>query len=143
MLIADCWEHIFDYLSFKDIILMGQTCKRMNRMCGYYVREYYPKLKFELIWREICFENVRIQPVFYPFISLLRLKDKSELDFFSNGEIFDALKMIFFIFTHLLKLKLKACKMRWKMLKLFIYSIVKLLVIFLNSSHDIVQNWSN
>lgn len=95
-LIADCWEHIFDYLSFKDIIQMGQTCKRMNQMAGYYVREYYPQLDFELIGNEICCKGVCLQSDFYRFISRLRISCNRDLEFFSNVATFDALKKIIF-----------------------------------------------
>lgn len=43
-LIADCWEHIFDYLPLKEVISMGQTCIRMQKMTGYYLREYFPDI---------------------------------------------------------------------------------------------------
>lgn len=33
---VDCWEKIFDYVSLREIIAMGQTCKRMRRVAGYY-----------------------------------------------------------------------------------------------------------
>lgn len=43
-LIADCWENIFDYMPLKDVIAMGQTCIRMQKMTGYYLREYFPEI---------------------------------------------------------------------------------------------------
>lgn len=43
-LIADCWENIFDYMPLKDIISVGQTCIRMQKMTGYYLREYFPEI---------------------------------------------------------------------------------------------------
>lgn len=95
--IADCWEHVFDYLSFEDILNTGQTCKRMNQMAGYYVREYYPQLNFELIENEIRFKDVCLQVDFYPFITQLHISRDSELDFFSNAKTFDALKKIVFV----------------------------------------------
>lgn len=30
-LIADCWEHILDYLRFEDMGSMGETCKHIKR----------------------------------------------------------------------------------------------------------------
>lgn len=42
---ADCWERIFDLLSLRDIFAMGETCKHMRQMSGYYFREYFPEIK--------------------------------------------------------------------------------------------------
>ena len=94
-LIADCWEHIYDYLSMKDIISIGQTCKRMNQMSGYYIRENQPHLKFSIREKEIYFDyDICIQPDFYPLISKLFISSLSDLDFFSNVKTFDALKIL-------------------------------------------------
>ena len=95
-LIGDCWEHIFDNLSFNDILKMGQTCQRMNRMAGFYIREYHPELEFSLIKEELHFQSVRLQPDFYPFVGQLWCNSTSDLDFLSNITTFDALKTIKF-----------------------------------------------
>ena len=92
--IADCWEHIFDNLSFQDILVMGQTCKRMNRMAGFYIREYYTNVVFRLIGNEIYCGNVCLQPDFYPFISRLLYQKTNDFNFWSNVKSFDALKTI-------------------------------------------------
>ena len=77
---------------------MGQTCKRMNRMSGFYIREYHPDLKFMMFGKEICFHYINfLQPDFYPFIGQLQIISVlSDLDFFSNIKTFDALKTITF-----------------------------------------------
>lgn len=96
-LIADCWEHIFDYLSFKNIFVMGETCKRMNQMAGYYIREYHPDLEFHLIEGEIRFSNPTdyiIHANFYRYITKLHVKNNSELNFFANVQSFEALKAL-------------------------------------------------
>lgn len=100
MLIADCWEHIFDYLSLIDILRMGKTCRRMNRMAGYYMREYYPELEFE--WHEgrietrYITEYVCLQTDFYPYIGRLQIlwEKSNALELLSSFNTFSALKVI-------------------------------------------------
>lgn len=76
-LIADCWEHIFDYLSLKDIIITGQTCKRMHQMAGYYVRRFLPDHQFYLIDNKIhtngYSSSLQLEPDFYQYIRKLRI----------------------------------------------------------------------
>lgn len=96
-LLIDCWEHIFDYLSFKDIYVMGETCKQMHQFAGYYIRQYYPELEYSLIKDEIHFahpHNFIIKPDFYKFISKLHIKNNTGLDYFTRAEKFDSLKML-------------------------------------------------
>lgn len=38
---VDCWENIFDFLSFRDVLAMSQTCQRMRQIGGYYFRENF------------------------------------------------------------------------------------------------------
>lgn len=41
----DCLDKIFDYLSMRDIILFGQTCKALQLICGEYFRQNYGAVK--------------------------------------------------------------------------------------------------
>lgn len=98
-LIADCWEYIFDHLSIRDILVMGQTCRRMAQMAGYYVREYHPNLEFHQIGREIqlpSFSNFQIQSDFYQFISGLYITRTNDIDFLLNIPTSDSLKTLIF-----------------------------------------------
>lgn len=38
-LIADCWTHVFDYLSLGDVLVLGRTCKYMNQMAGKHIHD--------------------------------------------------------------------------------------------------------
>lgn len=94
-LIGDCWMYIFDNLSFKDIISMGKTCKRMAQMAGYYIREFYPELEFKLNEKHILYQDIVIEPEFYQYIGRLVIRyGVSAVEFFSNYSSFDALKTI-------------------------------------------------
>lgn len=101
-LIADCWEHIFDYLSLADILLMGETCRRMNQMAGYYVREYYPEYSFEfnddkirfLKQTEFSSHSFYLRTEFYQYIRTLDIR--GHLNYFLDANAFDALKTLFF-----------------------------------------------
>lgn len=95
-LIADCWEHVFDRLSLRDILVMGQTCKRMNQMSGYYIREYNPYVEFWMTKKGVQSQNIVVQTDFYRFIGRLLIGPGNESDFILNVELFDALKMIVF-----------------------------------------------
>lgn len=102
-LIVDCWECIFDYLSFRDILVMGQTCKRMNQVAGYYIREYHPDLRFEFTKGEIIVSHphISLQTDFYKFITKLYIENTEQLDFFQSMKTFDLLKTIVFRFCQL------------------------------------------
>lgn len=96
-LMLDCWYHVFDNLSIGDVLVMGETCKRMNRIAGSYIREYYPQLQFTLHKGIIQYQNVCLQPEFYPYIGRLEIRhDASAVEFLSNCQSFDALKAIYF-----------------------------------------------
>lgn len=98
-LIADCWEHIFEYLSFNDILSLGQTCKRMSQMAGYYVNAYHPLLKFQPDQGEIrykSFSRLRLMTDFYRYISVLNITHIGDFGSFLGVEPFDSLKTIIF-----------------------------------------------
>lgn len=94
--IDDCWQHVFDYLRFKDIIVMGQTCERMNQTVGFYVRDYYSQLDFRLVGNEIRLCGVCLQSEFYPFIGQLSIGRDSDFNFFASVSTFDSLKALIF-----------------------------------------------
>lgn len=105
-MIDDCWEYIFDYLSFKDIIVMGHTCKRLNQMAGYYIREYHPQLQFQLTGREVQFPTphsfeFHLHTDFYQYVSKLYLWENNQLDFFRGKNKLDSLKILIFENCHL------------------------------------------
>lgn len=95
-LIADCWEHIFDRLSIKDILIMSQTCKRMNQMSGYYIREYNPYVEFWMTKKGVQSQDVYVHSDFYRFIGRLIIGPNNESEFILNVELFNALKTIVF-----------------------------------------------
>lgn len=105
-LIADCWDYIFDYLSFGDIIVMSQTCKRMNQMVRHHICEYHPQLGYKLNVREIqlpYYPRSCVRPDFYQFISKLYIDSRSELEFFQNVDqnTFALLKTLSFSLSRL------------------------------------------
>lgn len=93
----DCWEHVYDYLSFEDVLAMGQTCNRMNQMSGYYVREYYPNLEFKMCDKKIYLNEVCVPAHFYQFIRRLSVYDSDDFSIiFVNVAQFDSLKTLMF-----------------------------------------------
>lgn len=105
-LIADCWEHIFDYLAMQDIQSIGQTCKRMHRMAGWYFREYFPELEYrvcESVTRFYIRSNpcyYEVNPMFYQFISKLKIRQRLDR-WSSDGHTFSSLKTLIFKYTTL------------------------------------------
>lgn len=104
-LIADCWEHIFDYLSLTDILQMGETCKRMRRMAGYYLREYFPDLRFNLLGQEVKVaypHKFHLRTDFYPYIrKLCILRRGNEFSSVLDDETFAAVKTLIFMSVEL------------------------------------------
>lgn len=97
-LIADCWEHIFDYLSLEEIHAMGETCKRMHQMAGYYMREYLPELLLYFIHDEIRTEILRnsfhFRTDFYQYIRKLDISQK--LKHSLDADTFPSLRKLIF-----------------------------------------------
>lgn len=96
-LIADCWEHIFDYLCFVDMGSLGETCKRMHQMVTYYLRENFPDTQFMLIGNEVHLENYFFSfPVeFSRFVSTLCISH-GEWDYLLDAAVFRSLKTLMF-----------------------------------------------
>lgn len=38
----DCCEEVFDYLPFHDLINVGNTCQRLQKVIGFILNQYYP-----------------------------------------------------------------------------------------------------
>lgn len=108
-LIIDCWEHIFEYLSFEDIHAMSGTCKPMHRFAGYYFDEYFPDLAYELEGDEIRGAMTflfNLRPDFYQFISKLKITNKSKLHYILDAETFSLLKTLELQFINLTETRL-------------------------------------
>lgn len=97
-LIDDCWHHIFDFLTVKDILNMSATSKRMMHICGCYLRTFCPKKRFyaaDGIYRDIsCFEPLQID--LYQYMKKLCIKEQNfhnTVSFLCGVEIkFESLK---------------------------------------------------
>lgn len=86
---SDCWEYIFDHLSLKDIVSMGQTCNVMKEMADFYIREYKLQYIFEPTqsdYLDSC-----------QFITIMNINHES-IQFLlkHNNKTFDSLKTFIF-----------------------------------------------
>lgn len=45
----DHFDEIFDYLSLHDLVVLSQTCERMRRIVGYYIRTNYAASEFHYL----------------------------------------------------------------------------------------------
>lgn len=97
-LTVECWKCIFDNLPLKDILVMGQTCKRMCEFSGGYISKsrFHPELDFSLIENLMTCENICIQPDFYRYIGKISIKPNDDFNFFSNVITFESLKTLDF-----------------------------------------------
>lgn len=98
-LIADCWEHIFDYLTLEEVYAMGQTCWHLHRMAGYYFREYFHDIRFDLIRKKVRIHylyNIRLRTDFYQYIGKLSIWYSNELEYFLDADTFASLKSLSF-----------------------------------------------
>lgn len=41
---VDCFEHLFEWISLKDLFALRRTCKRMKAVAEYYIRLNYPQV---------------------------------------------------------------------------------------------------
>lgn len=94
-LIADCWENIFDYLPLKDIIAIGQTCIRMQKMTGYYLREYFPEILCTLDGKSARItysDRFHLHSELWQYISKLCID--GNLDYYLNDKAFSSLNTL-------------------------------------------------
>lgn len=59
MLIVDCFDHLFEWLTLSQLLVFRLTCKRMNLVVNQYIKRDYPKLQALKIfeqkrWLEFC-----------------------------------------------------------------------------------------
>lgn len=41
---VDCFEHLFEWFSLKQLLILRRTCKRIQKVVDYYIKLTYPKL---------------------------------------------------------------------------------------------------
>lgn len=107
-LIADCWENIFDYLALKDIVSIGQTCMRMQKMTGYYLREYFPEILCTLdgkTARITYSDRFPLQSELRQYISKLCID--GNLDYYLDATTFSSLNTLIFSSVELSKTQIK------------------------------------
>lgn len=99
-MVADCWHQIFDSLSLNDVFQMGETCKQLHEMVGYYMCKYFPELRYELIAGEVHFKQLQtsfhLRTNFCQFIPQLYIGKSSELNYFLDSDTLCSLKTLIF-----------------------------------------------
>lgn len=110
-LIADCWENIFDYLPLKDIISIGQTCIRMQKMTGYYLREYFPEILCTLDGKtaQIMYsDRFHLQTELYQYIGKLCID--GNLDYYLSANTFSSINTLILSSVELSKIQIEYIK---------------------------------
>lgn len=77
---VDCCGETFDYLSFDDLISVGQTCKQMHQIVGHILQQSYRGT--QLVWKSTG-ENVPINH-FKQFIEKIQIEGTDTLDDFHH-----------------------------------------------------------
>lgn len=49
----DCFENVFDYLPYEDLVSIGKTCKRLQQVAGHCYRQTYPNMESRVCKRLI------------------------------------------------------------------------------------------
>lgn len=78
---------------------MGQTCKRMHRMSGWYFRKYYSDIRFDYIRKKVrifYLYQIRLRVDFYPYIGRLSISKPNQFDFYLDTKTFASLKTLHF-----------------------------------------------
>lgn len=89
-------EEAFDYLMLNDLVTLGQTCKRLNRVVGYILQEYYPGVGYACYENAIHIENIPAinqyasskadRKFFHEFIHNLALHEKTSFQYLCNSQ---------------------------------------------------------
>lgn len=92
----ELFQFIFNYLSLKDLVAIGETCKYLNKVAGKHFQLNYPGLKVSFRRDGIFTSFPRIKLNFFtPFIQYISISDTSELSLFlSNYSKFHQLRVI-------------------------------------------------
>lgn len=43
----DCFEEVFDYLNLKDLLSVGKTCKRLQKVAIHIRKQNYPSIAYK------------------------------------------------------------------------------------------------
>lgn len=89
---VDCWENIFDYLSFHDIISMSKTCKRMQQIAGHYYQDTFRSCSVVYQAALLNIDGILGRKDFLKFIHTIILMIR--LDHFLNAQQFCSLTYI-------------------------------------------------
>lgn len=101
----DCFEEVFDYLSFADLISVSKTCKRLYRVAGYCFGEnYLSNTVCSEFHKGIFNRNLNLNH-FVPFIREMTIYRSGFKYFFDFRSKFHQLKRINYIDNDVNRLK--------------------------------------
>lgn len=108
-LTVDCFEDLFEYLPFKDLTIVGQTCKRMQRVVGHYFQQSFKAARATFHYNfEINYVNA---DCFIDFVQKIRvLQSDEEFCEFLQWNQFASLKQIRLYDQYLSPNKIKCIK---------------------------------
>lgn len=99
-----CLEEVFDYLSVKDLVSVGQTCKRLNRVVGYIIGQKYPNTQLipvRIHDDDVYMETARMDDVAQYFGKIFIMSNDLFESFLSAQSNFRRLKTIFLDFVRI------------------------------------------
>lgn len=82
----DCFGELFDYSPIKDLIAIGQTCKRLQQVAGYSFQQNYADIEKKSGENGIYVFYDEMVDVFIPFINRIRLDTTVGLEMFRKKQ---------------------------------------------------------
>lgn len=72
----DCFVEICDYLSLKNFIAFGSTCKRLCQYAGHWLKQNYPAIQYGIQGNNIYMEEYKFEiKYFSQFIQNILILD--------------------------------------------------------------------
>lgn len=87
----DCFDEVFGYLSMRDLVCLGQTCSRMQKIVRNYFEENLSAFdlhaKHNGLYLDCCKNGCKVAGV-EPFIQKLSIRTNGIIDFVNASKIF-------------------------------------------------------
>lgn len=133
----DCFDEIFDYLSFKDLNALAQTCKPLNLISGDYFHRNFPTVElddrrysrrklfnFDQFIQKVRFNSKKLEPIRYVVMNCT--KSLKHVHFNKIQLIDNQIEFLREILSNIETVTIKKCKISEKFYKEFLKICPKL-----------------
>lgn len=127
---ADCIEEIFNYLSLRDLVAFGETCKRLCQIAGHWYRQNYQGYRvYNSDYIQKCYFNQFLQKI-YIFSDQHREKFLQSIHY-PKSNCYQFLKDIKFEFMNIAPAQIDGLKNFYARLKRLNLNAAQLMVMYL------------